>query len=326
MTKPTPATLPSTRDDQVHASNTRRAYAADWADFAAWCAEAGEGALPATPKAVAGYLHHLAEAGRKVATIQRRLAAIADRHRSAGLPTPTEEADVRRALRQIRRTIGVRQDPKAPVLVDDLRAMVATLPEDPRGLRDRALLLVGFAGAFRRSELVGIRLEHLRFTKRGVVVTIPFSKTNQVGEHEVVALAHGDDPATCPVRALRAWLQAAGMGLPAKGKAGPVFVKIDRHGKCWDRPLTPQYIAALVKRAVAGAGIRPDGEDDESPLDLDRYAAHSLRAGLVTSAALAGLNEVEIAETTRHKSLDTLRRYRRIADPFKRGIAGKIKL
>ena len=199
--------------------------------------------------------------------------------------------------------------------------MVAALPSDPRGLRDRALLLVGFAGALRRSELVGIRLEHLRFSKRGVVVTIPFSKTNQVGEHEVVALANGDDPATCPVRALRAWLQASGIGLPAKGKVGPVFVKIDRHGQCWDRALTAQYVAALVKRAVAAAGIRPDGEEEESPLDLDRYAGHSLRAGLVTSAALAGLNEVEIAETTRHKSLDTLRRYRRIADPFKKGVA-----
>ena len=313
-------------DDADHAANTRRAYRADWGDFAAWCAEQGRIPFPAAPESVQGYLRHLADRGRKTATIQRRLAAIAAAHRRAGLPPPTEDRAVRREMQRIRRALGVKQEGKAPVLVDDLRAMVAALPQDPRGLRDRALLLVGFAGALRRSELVGIRLEHLRFTRRGLVVAIPFSKTNQLGDDEAVAIPHGADPATCPVRALKAWLEASGLGLPGRGKAGAVFVKVDRHGKCWTRPLTAQYVARLVKRTVGAAGLQSDDADEDGTLDLDRYAGHSLRAGLVTAAALAGVGEAEIAETTRHKSLDMIRRYTRKADPFRRGVSGKVGL
>ena len=320
------------------APNTERAYRADWADFAAWCDQHGLAALPAEPLTVRRYLVALMQAGRKTATIQRRLAALADAHARARLPSPTEDPAVRHEMQAIRRALGVAQRGKDPILVDELRAMVATLPEDLQGRRDRALLLLGFAGAFRRSELVGLAVEDLRFTRVGAVVTLRRSKTDQVGAGREVAIPKGSTPATCPVRAVQAWLRAAGIA------GGPIYRRLDREGRVLSQAVSDRYVAVLVKRAAAAAGLglagdaETDGADPagamaggtadgvEAPrvVAAQRYAGHSLRAGLVTSAALPGANEAEIAETTGHKSRDMVPRYTRKAEPFRRGVSGKV--
>lgn len=323
----------STGDRPPLARNTERAYRADWADFVAWCGQHELLTLPAEPLTVRRYLVALMQAGRKTATIQRRLAAIADAHARERRPSPTEDPAVRHEMATIRRALGVAQRGKDPILVDDLRAMIAALPQDLRGRRDRALLLLGFAGAFRRSELVGLAVSDIRFTRAGAVVTLRRSKTDQVGAGREVAVPKGGAPATCPVRAVRDWLRAAGVG------DGPVFRRLDRDGRVLAEAISDRYVALLVKRAAAAAGLGLDDDEDGGVIgaavggstvsevsSTARYAGHSLRAGLVTSAALAGASEAEIAETTGHKSLDMVRRYTRKADPFRRGVSGKVGL
>ncbi len=302
-----------------HAANTRRAYASDWADFLSWCDRYELVALPADALTVRRYLVALAREGRKVATIQRRLAAIADAHARQGYPSPTADPAVRHELAALRRELGVAPQGKEPVLADDLRAMVAALPDDPRGLRDRAMLLLGFAAALRRSELVGLDVGDVAFAKRGLVVTIRRSKSDQEGAGAKVAVAPGGDPAACPVRATRRWLQAARLGA-----TGPLFRPVHRAGKILDRRLNPEHVAQLVKRAAAAAGVAPT--DLDGVADTHGLAGHSLRAGLVTQAALDGVSDADIAATTRHKSRDMVARYTRIADPFRAGVAGKVKL
>ncbi len=302
-----------------HAVNTRKAYASDWADFLAWCARYEQVALPADPLTVRRYLVALAKDGRKVATIQRRLAAITAVHARGGHPSPAADPAVRHELAALRRDLGVAPQGKEPVLADDLRAMVAALPEDARGLRDRAMLLLGFAAALRRSELVGLDVGDVAFAKRGLVVTIRRSKSDQEGVGAKVAVAPGADPAACPVRATRRWLQAAHLGA-----TGPLFRPIHRTGTVLDRRLNPEHVAQLVKKAAAAAGVAPLAVDGGA--DTLGFAGHSLRAGLVTQAALDGVGDADIAATTRHKSRDMVARYTRIADPFRAGVAGKVKL
>src|SRR4051794_30261265 len=302
-----------------HAANTRKAYASDWADFLGWCARYELRALPAEALTVRRYLVALAKDGRKVATLQRRLAAIADAHARLGHPSPAADPAVRHELAALRRALGVAPKGKDPVLADDLRAMVAALPEAPRGLRDRAMLLLGFAAALRRSELVGLDVGDVAFAKRGLVVTIRRSKSDQEGAGARVAVAPGRDPAACPVRATRRWLQAAHLG-----SSGPLFRPIHRTGKVLDRHLNPEHVAQLVKHAAAAAGVAPLALDGVA--DTRALAGHSLRAGLVTQAALDGVTDADIAATTRHKSRDMVARYTRIADPFRSGVAGKVKL
>ncbi len=302
-----------------HAANTRKAYASDWADFVGWCARYDLAALPAAALTARRYLVALARDGRKIATIQRRLAAIADAHARQGHPSPAADPAVRHELAALRRELGVAPHGKDPVLADDLRAMVAALPEDPRGLRDRAMLLLGFAAALRRSELVGLDVGDVAFARRGLVVTIRRSKSDQEGAGAQVAVAPGRDPAACPVRATRRWLQAARLG-----GVGPLFRPVHRAGKVLDRRLNPEHVAQLVKHAAAAAGVAPT--DLDGAADTRALAGHSLRAGLVTQAALDGVSDADIAATTRHKSRDMVARYTRIADPFRAGVAGKVTL
>ncbi len=174
-------------------------------------------ALPAAAQTLAAYLADLALTDRP-ATIGRKLAAIAVAHRDAGLESPTEHGMVKRTLAGIRRKKGTAQNQKAALLVDDLRRMVAPLGASLLDRRDRALILLGFAAALRRSELVALRFEDVRFEEEGLVLTLRRSKTNQEGRLETIAVAYGSEPTTCPVRALRAWLAAAGL------VDGPLFV------------------------------------------------------------------------------------------------------
>lgn len=202
-----------------------RGYRADWRDFCAWCEAHAVCPLPAAPETVAAYIAECA--GRlKVGSIQRRLNAIAEAHKATGLESPTPAGMVRNTLKGIRRTLGTAATPKAPTLTDDIRAMVETTDAGPIGARDRALMLLGFAGAFRRSELVGLAIADCAFGRDGLTVTLRRSKTDQDGAGRKIGIPYGSNPETCPVRAVQAWLAEAG------ADAGPLFRAINRHGKC----------------------------------------------------------------------------------------------
>ena len=283
---------------QARAENTRRAYASDWKDFERWCAEHQVPACPAAPSTVALYLTALA-ATHKVATLTRRLSAISQAHRTAGFPSPTEDAGVRGLMAGIRRSRGTAATAKRPLLVPDLQALLATLPDNLLGLRDRALLLLGFSGAFRRSELVALNFEDVLETLDGLVLTLRRSKVDQEAAGRSVAIPRGRE-ATCAVQALARWREAAGI------VEGPLFLRVNRHGQILPQRLSGEAVALVVKRYAAAAGFDPK-----------EFAGHSLRAGLATAAAIAGKSERAIMNQTGHKSTATLRRYIREANLFR---------
>jgi site-specific recombinase XerC len=198
-------------------------YRADWQDFCSWCESNPVGPLPASPETVPAYIAECA--GRlKVGSIQRRLNAIAEAHQATGLDSPTSAGLVRNTLKGIRRTLETAARPKSPTLTDDIRAMVDATHAGLIGARDRALILLGFAGAFRRSELVGLDIADCAFGKDGLTVTLRRSKTDQEGAGRKIGIPYGSNPETCPVRTIRAWLEQAGIG------TGPLFRSISRHG------------------------------------------------------------------------------------------------
>jgi len=295
--------------ERAKADNTVRAYRADWRDFAAWCEARAQPALPAPPETVALYLTDLAGMGRKASTIGRRLSAISQAHQLAGFPSPTKDGRVRAVLAGIRRTHGSAQEAKAPALADDIRAMVAALPAGLVGTRDRALLLLGFAGAFRRSELVALDVADLAETRDGLVVTLRRSKTDQAGQGRTIGIPRGQRPETCPVAAVETWTIAAGIA------EGALFRPVDRHGGVSPRRLTAQSVALVVKKRAKAAGLDPA-----------RYAGHSLRAGLATSAAAAGASERAIMDQTGHRSVAMVRRYIRDGSLFRDNAAAKVGL
>jgi site-specific recombinase XerD len=280
------------------AAATRAAYASDWRDFAAWAALRGATALPAHAGMVAAYLSHLASTGRKASTIGRRAAAIAYRHKLAGYEPPTSQEGVRAVLRGIRRTLGAAREGKAPATADILTAMLALCPATLVGYRDRALLALGFAGAFRRSELVALEVADLSEVPDGLRVRIRRSKTDQEGEGAEIAIPRGYR--LRPVEAVQTWLDSAGI------TEGPVFRPVAKGGRLQDAPLTPHSAAQIVKRYAERAGLDPTA-----------YAGHSLRSGFLTSAAEAGASVFKMTEVSRHKSVDVLRGYVRRADLFR---------
>jgi site-specific recombinase XerD len=290
------------------APNTVRAYAADWRDFSAWCGQHGWAALPARPETVALYLSDLAERAR-ASTLTRRISAISQAHRLAGFDSPTADARVRTVMAGIRRVKGTAQRGKRPVLTGDVRRMLEQLPETPAGLRDRALLLVGFAGAFRRSELVGLDIADLEFGREGLKATVRRSKTDQEGQGRRVGIPYGSHPATCPVRAAQEWLEVLGED------AGPVFRRIDRHRHIGAARLSDRAVVLILKRAAGAAGLA-----------ADELAGHSLRAGLATAAAAAGVSERAIMAQTGHRSLATARKYIREGSLFLENAAAKVGL
>ena len=292
------------------ASNTLRAYQADWRDFREWCEAHQLAPLPALPQTVALYLTDRA-ATLKTASLARRLTTINRAHQAAGQPSPAtmQNAIVSEVWKGIKRKKGTAQQGKKPFLTPDLRLIIAELPQDLQGVRDRALLLAGFAGGFRRSELAALRVEDLEATPDGLIVRLGRSKTDQEGQGRPVALPYGSDPRTCPVRALRAWLEQAGIA------AGPLFRAIDQYGLVSEQALHADSVGYLVKRAAGRAGLK-----------TAEYAGHSLRAGLATQAAMNGASELAIMKQTGHRSLATVRKYIREGSLFRDNAATKLGL
>lgn len=262
---------------------TMHAYRGDLEQFTAWCAGRHRSALPATPETVAEWVAEMAGEWR-ASTIARRLAGVSVAHQLAGYESPTRSPLVRRVLEGVRRTIGTAPDQHAPAGIGEVRRMVAKIdPGTLAGARDRALLLVGFALAARRSELVALTVADLEHRHEGYAVTIRRSKTDQHAAGTVRALPTGTDPETCPVAALEAWMTAAGI------TDGPLFRPVDRWGRVGDRSLSPATVALVVKQAATRAGFDPD-----------RFAGHSLRAGFCTTAAARGASDRAIAHQTGH--------------------------
>lgn len=284
-----------------YATNTRRAYASRWKGFCRWCVERELEPLPASPDAVAAHLAWLAQQGRKAATLDQTLVAIGQAHKLAALPSPCEDGRVQAVRKGIRRTIGTAQRQKAPLLGAELREAVAG-PASPRkgelaALRDRALLLLGWYGALRRSELVAIEVPDVRVVPQGLEVRLGRSKTDQEGHGRTIPYPRARTPELCPVHVVRAWLAAAAI------TEGPVLRQVDRWGRVGVGRLSGASVARIVKAYAVAAG-----------LDAELFAGHSLRAGLVTEAARSGRSEAAIMRITGHQSSAMVRRYIRDAD------------
>ena len=290
------------------AESTLRGYKSDWREFCAWSEGHGVCPLPAQPETVASYIAGCAER-LKVGSIQRRLNAIAEAHKAVGLESPTSSGMVRNTLKGIKRTLGTATLQKTAALTDDIRAMLEVTDTGLIGSRDRALILLGFAGAFRRSELVSLDVEDCGFGKDGLTVTLRRSKTDQDGQGRKIGIPYGSNPETCPVRLLQAWVEQAALSV------GPVFRSINRHGQVQAGRLSPADVARVVKKLAERAG-----------LDATKYAGHSLRAGHATSAAIAGASERSIMNQTGHKSVQMVRRYIRDGNLFRENSGGKLGL
>jgi integrase len=276
--------------------NTRLAYRKAWQDFEGYCRTNRFGSLPAKPETIMAYLTWLADSGYKPSTIQVRLSAIAFVHarKYAGDPNyvnPAQSEMVSVVMSGIRRELRGSTARKDPITRAELSKMVDELPHDLHGIRDRAILLLGFAGALRRSEIVSLDLKHVRFTPKGMTVTLPYSKTDQAGEGMSKTMVRSKGR-LCPVRALEMWIEEAGI------ERGPIFRAVDKWGHVRPTRLSDRAIALIVKQAAEMAGL--------SAFD---FSGHSLRAGFVTQAADDGLQEWMIQKVTGHKSADVLRRY-----------------
>lgn len=305
--------LPSTPLKYAEASQslgTRKAYAQSLKAFATWCMARRVRSYPTTPELLASYLSELAGAEMSLSTIKKSKAAIDGVHRAGDEVVPGEDPRVRMVMRGITRQLGsAPTEQKSPLLVHHLREIVGRLPSDLKGTRDRALLLVSFAGAFRKSEVINLKVADLSFEDEGVRIRLRRSKTDQAGAGATIGLARGTRRSTCPVRALEEWLAASGI------TEGPLFRAITRHGHLGVRPLSAGGFTRIIKTLVEEAG-----------LDVDAFSPHSLRAGFCTEAAANGVEERIIAKQSRHTSMGVLRGYIREADLFKQNASAKIGL
>jgi site-specific recombinase XerD len=279
------------------ADETLRGYRHDMRLFEAYCAAHNHPWMPATAAAVAEFLAGERRRGCKAATLTRRVAAIRYAHGLAGHASPTDDGRVRAVLAGIKREIGARQTPKTAATADLVGQMLATCPNTLTGKRDRALIALGFAGAFRRSELVALEVADLTDSPDGLLVLVRRSKTDQDGAGQEVAILRGRR--LRPVEAVRDWLAAAGI------EEGPIFRQVNKSGRVLAGALTAESAAAAVKRAAGRAGLDPA-----------TFAGHSLRRGFLTSAANAGASIFKMMDVSRHKSVETLRRYVKDADAF----------
>lgn len=272
---------------------TWRAYRSDWALFETWCVIVALPPLPAKPETVAMFIASQASDGLSPSTLNRRLAAIRLVHLGAGHPSPHNTIQVTEVMRGIRRDWGKPPAKKAPAVDEDIKKMVGLIePGTAKGLRDRAILLFGFAGAFRRSELVALNTWNLEERDEGLKVTIEQSKTDQEGLGQVIAILRKSDSPYCPVQALQDWLTVARI------EKGALFHRMYRSDKVGSSRLSAQSVAMIIKDCAHNAG-----------LDSSTYSGHSLRSGFLTSAARNRASIFKMADQSRHRSLDMLRQY-----------------
>jgi site-specific recombinase XerD len=282
---------------QDKAESTRRAYRSDFAAFQVFCRSRGVDALPALPETVAAFLASEAEAGLKPSTIGRRCAAIRYASKLAGHEPPTDSEAVKATLRGIRRTVGVAPRKLAAATAEKVIGMQTLTRRGIIGKRDKALLLLGFSLAARRSELVSLDFDDITECPEGLRVRIKRSKTDQESQGVTIAVCRG--AIACPVKALREYLDAAGI------TSGPVFVQIRKGGHVTDQRLSGEAVRRIVKLYAAKLGLDPK-----------QYGAHSLRAGAITSAASRGASVFKISDVSRHKSIDVLAGYVRDSNLF----------
>ena len=279
---------------------TKRGYQQDIAHFEAW-----GGSIPASAATIAAYLADLATS-YKTATIVRRLTALSKAHDAMGAANPTKSELVRATMRGVKRTIGTASREAKPILREDLFLMLDCMGDGTKDMRDKALLLLGFAGAFRRSELVGLDVSDIEHVRQGVVVTLRRSKIDQEGRGRKIGIPFGRSK-WCPVKQLVDWLNHA------KIDTGPLFRGINRHGHVAEQRLSGEAACVIVKLRAEAAGFDPTG-----------YSGHSLRAGLATSAAMAGASAWKIRQQTGHASDTMLNRYIRDGDMFLSNAAGAV--
>jgi integrase len=287
---------------------SRRAYRHDWQRWSAWADVYGYPSMPAQEEHVRLFLLELEKEGLAIGTLKRMFASLRSLHMQKGQTLPTMPT-VRNVLRNLARERDEKPLAKAPLMAGAMQRAKELLPRDATGVRDLALLLLGWTGAFRRSELANLEVRDLRFTPEGVVVLLRKSKTDQEGEGRPVGVHYAEDESVCAVRALRSWLEGAGID------RGPVFRRLKSLGggrfMVLEGRINPSLVAVVVKNFARLAG-----------LNADRYAGHSLRAGFVTSAAEQKVPLERIMQTTGHTSEAMVRRYIRHASPFD-GSGGK---
>jgi len=281
-------------------ANTLRAYQSDYRDFSLFCSKNGFQVMPTQPKILALYLTHLSSFS-KYSTLKRRLASIAILHKSKGHYIDTKHPIIIENLMGIKRRNGTNQKGKKPILISDLKKIIDAIcqsnEKNNKKIRDKALILIGFSGGFRRSELVNIEYEDIDFVSEGVKIFIKKSKTDQSGEGMIKAIPYFDNQKFCPVIAIKNWIELITL------KSGKIFNISDKN------------VALIIKKYANLAG-----------LDSEKYAGHSLRSGFATSAAEAGAEERNIMTMTGHKSTEMVRRYIREANLFKNNALNKIKL
>ncbi|HZP11567.1 MAG TPA: site-specific integrase [Nevskiaceae bacterium] len=285
--------------------NTQRGYRSDWKAFETWCKASGRVALPATPATVERFIVAQDRAGRKYASICRRMSGIRDRHCEHGHASPTSSEEVKKVLRGLRRDPSrPPPNPKIALTAAEVLMMLAQTRKDATGVRDRALIVLGYQSSRRRSEISSLDLADVSIHDAGIEVRVRRSKTDQEGEGLVNWIGAEANPAACPVRLLRAWLEVRG------DRPGPLFWPCRRGGHPWFARLSGQAICEIVQALAAKVGIDPA-----------RVGAHSLRAGLITEAMLAGHSVVDVMKHTGHKSVGTLSGYVRPRDPFRKNVA-----
>ena len=290
-------TLKNLKNSKAH--NTLRAYNADFKDFSAFCAKNGLNSLPSEPKIVSIYLTYLSSFS-KYSTLKRRLASIKVVHKLKGHYIDTKHPIIIENLMGIKRKMGVKQIAKKPLLINDLKVIINVIDQEKNGLKrlqNKALLLVGFAGGFRRSELVSIEYDDLDFVTEGVKIVIKRSKTDQTGQGMIKAIPYFDNKTYCPVTSLRNWIN---------------FLNIDK-GKIFN--ISDKTVALIIKKYALLAG-----------LDQKKYAGHSLRSGFATSTAETGADERSIMAMTGHKTTQMVRRYINESNLFKNNALNKIKI
>tara|TARA_Y100000590_G_scaffold2750_1_gene3627 strand:+ start:584 stop:1537 length:954 start_codon:yes stop_codon:yes gene_type:complete len=294
------------------AVNTLRAYKSDFKDFAAFCAKHGLNSLPSEPKVVSLYLTYLSK-NSKMSTLRRRLVSISMVHKLKGHYLDTKHPIIIENLMGIRRVKGSIQNGKKPLLINHLKSIINAINkenyEEIRKLRDKSIILIGFGGGFRRTELISIDYEDLEFVPEGLKIIIRRSKTDQFGEGMIKGLPYFDNPEYCPVNNLKKWLELS------KIKAGPIFRRFAKGSSITNYRLTDQTVVLLIKNYLNLAGI-----------DNSNFSGHSLRSGFATVAAESGANERSIMAMTGHKTTQMVRRYIREANIFKNNALNKIKL